>query len=672
MSNKLDLSGLSEREQQEVLKILEQLSAGGKSDSLNNLLYQDYKEIPVDILTFIKDDRYLGKAWKTSEGKLKLFPYWENLLPKIFPDPFTTSVNNLIESGGRGLGKSEIAVTCILYLMYRVMCLRDPHTYYNLKVTEKFAFALMNITEKLAKDIAVSKFQNTVQLSPWFLSRGTMTQKDNLPYWLPPDYINLIIGSQPSHVIGQPIFAAFFDEIDFIRNQDIEKQKEKAKDMLDTAMGGMKTRFTNRGKNPGLMVLASSKRSDKSFLENHMRMSLENEPENVIIVDEPTWNIRPSGEYSGKKFKIALGNKFLASQIIPEGDNDLDYWTSKGYTILEVPIEYKSKFFEDIDRALADYAGIASSELTKYISGERFNECKSDKIKNLFTRDIIEVGNSPTDTQQYYDFIDLTRLDRSMIGKPMFVHLDMSISGDKTGIAGVWIKGKKPVAEGETESNSLIYQLAFSVSIKAPKGYQISFEKNRKFILWLREQGFRIKGITADTFQSYDTLQELKSKGFNCDTLSVDRVDVQSHICKPYQYFKTTIYENRVLIYKEDSALLTEEVINLERNANSGKIDHPDNGRFGSKDISDAVCGAIFNASQHAEEFAFNYGETLDAITSVSSNQDAQKQMVVDFEEEMKRALSSQNQNNGIFQDFGNGSAQPVTGAYLMDGIMVW
>jgi len=32
--------------------------------------------------------------------------------------------------------------------------------------------------------------------------------------------------------------------------------------------------------------------------------------------------------------------------------------------------------------------------------------------------------------------------------KPLFIHLDMSISGDKTGIAGVWIKGKKLSVEG--------------------------------------------------------------------------------------------------------------------------------------------------------------------------------------------------------------------------------
>lgn len=72
--------------------------------------------------------------------------------------------------------------------------------------------------------------------------------------------------------------------------------------------------------------------------------------------------------------------------------------------------------------------------------------------------------------------------------------------------------------------------------------------------------------------------------------------------------------------------LLTEEITDLERNNGTGKIDHPDGGTTGSKDISDAVCGALWNASRHAEEYAFDYGETLDATldTNVDAGQEGQ------------------------------------------------
>lgn len=71
--------------------------------------------------------------------------------------------------------------------------------------------------------------------------------------------------------------------------------------------------------------------------------------------------------------------------------------------------------------------------------------------------------------------------------------------GDKTGLAGVWITGKRPKVDGEESSRELYYRVAFSVSIKAPKGFDISFAKHRNFIRWLRDQGFAIKGISCDT-----------------------------------------------------------------------------------------------------------------------------------------------------------------------------
>jgi hypothetical protein len=63
----------------------------------------------------------------------------------------------------------------------------------------------------------------------------------------------------------------------------------------------------------------------------------------------------------------------------------------------------------------------------------------------------------------------------------------MSVSGDMTGIAGVWITGKK-VSIDDDPSKDLSFRLAFSVSVKAPKGRQISFEKNRKFVVRKRQE----------------------------------------------------------------------------------------------------------------------------------------------------------------------------------------
>lgn len=669
-----EFNNLSEEEKQFALDVLKEYSSTGASKKFDELLYYDYKEIPVDIITFIKDRNYLGDAWHSQDGKCKLYEYWEKKLKELFPDNLTTSFNNAILTGARGLGKSEIAITCILYIMYRVMCLKNPHEFFGLKPTEKIAFALMNITKDLSKDIAVSKFQRTVQMSPWFMARGTLTQFENEPYWNPPDYIDIIVGSQPSHVIGKPILAAFFDEISFIRNKDVEIQKKVAIDMIDTAIGGMKTRFIRGGKNPSLLILASSKRSEKSFLEEHMKMKLQQEGErDALIVDEAVWDIKPAETYSGKKFHVAVGNRFLSSEIIPD-DSLVDAYRSRGYQILQVPIEFKTDFRDNIDRALCDFAGISSSNLSKYISGAKWSEVISDKLSSPFSKDVLEVGNDSEDKAQYSDFFDLEKIDPKMRSMPLFIHLDMSISGDRTGIAGTWIKGKKISKEGT--SKELYYQIAFAIAIKAPKGRQVSFAKNREFIYWLKAQGFNIKGVSSDTFQNASIAQDLLASGYNYEVISVDRTN-KDNVCEPYAYFKNCIYEHRIEAFKQD--LLTEEIIGLERNGNTGKIDHPDGGRFGSKDIADAVCGSLWNASQHADEFAFDYGEDLNTTVDVSSYSEAEerKQITLDFEEELKKAFGSDKSGDKVkdgFQDFGMGKAKPLVSDsyyYWSQGIII-
>ena len=266
-----------------------------------------------------------------------------------------------------------------------------------------------------------------------------------------------------------------------------------------------------------------------------------------------------------------------------------------------------------------------------------------DDIENPFP-DVIEVGNGKDDISEYKDFFNLEKLPKQYYTYPLCIHLDMSYSsnGDKTGIAGVWIVGKKITVNGNP-SKDLIFQPAFSVSIKPPKGRQISFEKNRNFIRWLRDEvGLNIKEITADTFQSAPVLQQLEAEGFKVNTLSVDRVEnipgESIGICRPYEYLKNVIYEGRINLYKTE--LLYNELVQLERNNNNGKVDHPQNG---SKDQADALCGSIYTASKYAEEFAYDYGENYEIMNDVNSNvMDAtmKNQMILDFENELSKVSS--------------------------------
>lgn len=532
---------------------------------------------------------------------------------------------------------TEIAVLIAAYLLHRILCLKDPIAFFHLKPTEKIVFSFMNIKKDLAEEIGIAKFQNTIQSSPWFLAQGTIEGRTK-KIWVPKKFnnqeaIDIKIGSQADDLIGLPVYFAFFDEVSFQRNQDVEKQKKKANDMIDTAIGGMKTRFVHHGKNPTLLVLASSKRSDKSFLEEHMKKKLESEKENVYISDGSVWEVKPKGTYSEETFRLALGNKFLDSVVLQD-DEDAEQYIEKGYPkIIDIPIDFKADFIDDMDRALCDFAGISASSISKYINGAAVMELVGTRIQNPFSREILEIGDGPEDDVQYYNFFDISKIDPQLKNKPLFIHLDMSYTGDMTGIGGVFIKGKKHSVGDLDQSKDLFYSLAFSVSIKAPKGRHISFEKNRNFIYWLKSKGFNIKGITSDTYQSYDTGEALRAKGYPYSVLSVDRVDT-SRINKPYQYFKSTIYEKRLEMYNDK--MLIRQIIDLERNINTGKVDHPVGG---AKDACDAICGAIFNASTQAEQFAYDYGESAEQLLAINSdsNYDDLKHLTLSMEEELKK-----------------------------------
>lgn len=639
-----NFEGLTEQEKKLAMQMLEEFSKTGDSKTFEEIKYQDYEEIPVDIETFLHDRRYLGNGLYDSSGRFTIYPYWEKTLKDIFPDNITTKYNTLILTGAIGLGKTQIACVCLLYILYRLLCLKDPYLFYGLQPIDKISISLMNITLENAKGVALDKINQMILSSEWFMSHGEMRGTTNLEY-VPEKHIELITASSNNQVVGRCLLANFTDEINFGLTADVEKLKKKQKQLISQIDARMKSRFLRGNYLPTLNILASSKNSDQSFLEGYINDKRKNESKTTLIIDEPQW-IVDTRKVTGKWFYVAVGNKFLASELLPKDAPEglVEEYRAKGYSMLKVPEAYYEGFQENLDGALADIAGIAAASGLKYISGMRWNELKSDSYENPFTKEIIEVGTN--DNLQYSNFFDITKVPEELKRKPLYIHLDMSQGsggkGDKTGICGVYVLGKRPKIEGESSSKELYYQVAFGVSIKAPRNSEISFDKNRMFIRWLREQNFNIKSVTADSFQSAQIKQQLAADGFNVDTLSVDRLDSQTKQCLPYAYFKSTIYEKRLSVFRKCD-LLTEEVIGLER-LSDGHIDHSESG-INSKDLCDALCGATYNASLHAEEFAYDYGESLNTMldSNVSTEDNIREQINIDFEEELKKSINFNN-----------------------------
>lgn len=73
----------NEVEQQYLLQILEELSESdcGYSKTYEDIWLSDYKEIPVDIDTFLESETYLGKTNRCGEA---VYPFWRNELRNFF------------------------------------------------------------------------------------------------------------------------------------------------------------------------------------------------------------------------------------------------------------------------------------------------------------------------------------------------------------------------------------------------------------------------------------------------------------------------------------------------------------------------------------------------------------------------------------------------------------
>lgn len=165
------------QEQSYLKTILEELRDNGDSPTYRNIWLSDYKEIPVDIDTFIEDDLYLGT---TNRNGAAVYPYWRTVLSDIFHAGNT--YEECFFTGATRIGKSSTAITATIYMLYRLMCLRDPQRYFNKKDVSKFSILFFNITKDLARGVGFREFNDTLKASPWFCLRGDTEILTSLGY----------------------------------------------------------------------------------------------------------------------------------------------------------------------------------------------------------------------------------------------------------------------------------------------------------------------------------------------------------------------------------------------------------------------------------------------------------------------------------------------------------
>lgn len=602
------LLSCSDQERSVLMKILEELSETGDSETYSNIWTADYKEIPVSIDTFIESEKYLGCTNKQGSS---VYPEWRTVLRDIFNSG--NKYNEIVFTGATRIGKTSTAITATAYMLYKLMCLKSPQEFFGKKDISKFSVLFFNITKDLARGVAFREFNDTLKESPWFNAHGTFSDSEKNYYYIPEGgKIDIDYGSAASHGLGRQIFVGFMDEMNFAQAgiKDINKAKIRMKDTYTTVSDRIKGTFRMNGEVYGKLFAVSSKKSDNDFIEDYiMDQRKSGYGDQIYVFDKPQWEVLPPSTFSPKRFYIAVGSRHQRGFVVPDNQSDeasLSDLSKQGFKLMEVPLDMRPEFTADFDIALRDLAGIAVPGTLAYFTQELIDSCLDNSRRNPFYNDILQIGTK--DRLTIEEFFHLEEVDVSVRRCPLYIHYDLSLNTDRSGVSGVAITGRKDVKlpDGGTVSHPFFTHV-FSVGIQAPRGDKIPYAKILEFTCWLRKQGFNIERTSRDQFQSEYLGQLLEAQGIKNDKISLDRTP------DGYEALKSVFLEQRIGLLQCEQ--LEDELIHLQRDSFSGAIDHPVGG---AKDISDSLAGAVWNATKNNTGVPVPASKVASAIASVN------------------------------------------------------
>lgn len=550
------------------------------------------KRIPVMVDEFVQSKEFLGD----------LMEVWPTLMPDLRlmnPDVFSgvEPVHEALLGGATGTGKTHLSQVTNMYQLYLFTCFRDPQRMFNLAAKTPIVFMFQSVSTTITKRVIYQPFRDTFLGMP-FSQRWLKhdKQKESVLELEGGIVVAPALASLQA-MVGQAIPGGILDEVNFMSIVENSKQVPGA-----TGLGGKydqaeiiyrniarrrKRSFLTRGYSIGCLCVVSSTRYKGDFLDRRIDEVREFSESNILTLRRKQYEVAPAGRYSGAKFKVLIGNNDYPTRVLRD-DEDLSFLPERAQ-IEDVPIELKTDFLRDPEAAQRDYIGIASNAITPFMS-------QRDRIVQsiLAWR---EEGMKPWVTKANVDLQTdgMPQIDEALLPadreRGRFIHIDLSTSVDRCGIAVVSHLGNvEMVREGSDFVEVLPrYAVDLAVSIQPNPIQQLDIALVRQWITQLVAfWKINVINVSYDGFQSKESMSMLRKAGIRSSQLSVDRGT------EAYEVLRDAIYDGRVLMYDND--LLRQELVTLEYYAEKKKVDHPPKG---SKDIADAVAGAIYAASNH-------------------------------------------------------------------------
>jgi hypothetical protein len=390
--------------------------------------------------------------------------------------------------------------------------------------------------------------------------------------------------------MGQAIPGALLDEVNFLRIVERSKRVsgprglggrfDQAEELYNELSQRRKSRFLNNGLSIGCLLLCSSTRYQDDFLDRRIKEVEETTPKNVLATRHKRYEVVPPDRYCGESFSLLVGTERYRTRILEEGDP-----IPEGARIENIPIEHEMDFRRDPDFALRTIVGVAVDSITPFIADRETLIEAIEYGEELGLEQWVDKANVVLEKDGFPRWMDeALPADRNQ--QPRFVHIDLSRTRDACGIAVVKHIGMVEIADPNNPDIIEVkpkFAVEVAISIKPSPDQELIFGDLRRWLLELADgHCVNIYMITMDSYQSTDTRQIFVRRGIRTVEISVDDTPVH------YEYLRECLYEGRLAMVENDT--LRRELIQLERNPETGRVDHPPRG---SKDVADAVAGAV-------------------------------------------------------------------------------
>lgn len=530
-----------------------------------------FEEIPVDAKTFVEGEEYLAQP-PLSDVQYDIVEAMSQIYRKEDLEDLMGAVegakyykkytkNEVILQLGKGSGKDFTSTVACAYIVYKLLCLKDPARYFGKPPGDAIDIINIAINAAQAKQVFFKGFKTKIEKSPWFAGKF-YAKADSIEF---DKSITVYSGhsERESHE-GLNLILAVLDEISgFASEVGTGNEQGKTADNIYKAFrASVDSRFPDLGK----VALLSFPRYPGDFISQRY---------DDVILDKVVTHKTHKFILNDELPEEAEGNTFE----IEWDEDEIIAYKYPGVFALKRPTwivnptrkidDFKLAFYTDMGDAMQRFACVPT-----FASDAFFKQ--QDKIRQSMTL------LNPLD--QFRRFDENFHPDPE---KVYYVHADLAQRHDKCAVA---------IAHVEKWVNIQVIkdyqQVAPVVVVDAVAWWEpkkegpVDLSEVKQWIQNLRRLGFNIGMVSFDRWQSFDIQNELKQVGMRTDTVSVGK--------KHYEDMAMLVYEDRLVMPSIE--LLFEELTELKITKNGKNVDHP---RKLSKDLADAVCGAIFGAISH-------------------------------------------------------------------------